>query len=144
MQTVAVDLDGVLAQYDKWRGVEHIGKPILHAKQFMQELIEMGHHVVVYTTRTNPDVNGRAGDYTADELAGRIHEWLADNDIPYHEVYVGAGKPIASAYVDDRAVECRPQEDASSYGKALLKVAQLTHVIKQNGDSNYCNKLGEE
>ena len=25
---IGVDLDGTLAHYDKWRGVEHIGKPV--------------------------------------------------------------------------------------------------------------------
>lgn len=28
IKTIAVDLDGTLAYYDKWRGIEHIGDPI--------------------------------------------------------------------------------------------------------------------
>lgn len=29
-KNVCVDLDGVLAQYDRWKGIEHIGDP--HAR----------------------------------------------------------------------------------------------------------------
>ena len=33
-----------------------------------------------------------------------IRAWLEGHDIPYDEVFVGAGKPAAAAYVDDNAI----------------------------------------
>ena len=38
----AVDLDGTLAHYDKWRGIDHIGKPIpaIQVRTNMGELVE--------------------------------------------------------------------------------------------------------
>jgi len=59
-KSVCVDLDGVLAQYDGWKGVEHIGDPIPGAVQFTKKLQEVA-RVVIFTTRTNadPKISGR-------------------------------------------------------------------------------------
>lgn len=48
---VGVDLDGTLAVYDKWRGIEHIGEPIPAMVKYVQELIEAGVDVRVFTAR---------------------------------------------------------------------------------------------
>ncbi len=37
-KSVAIDLDGVLATYDGWKGADHIGKPIDGARAFLKEL----------------------------------------------------------------------------------------------------------
>jgi hypothetical protein len=39
--------------------------------------------------------------------------------MPYDEIYVGQGKPVASYYVDDRGVRCLPQHDKDAYKKVL-------------------------
>ena len=49
-KTVCVDVDGVLAQYDRWRGVDHIGDPIFGAKEFVADLRKK-YKVVIHTTR---------------------------------------------------------------------------------------------
>ena len=88
-QTIAVDLDGVLAQYDHWVSVEHIGPPIFGAKAFMRALYTR-YYVMVYTCRASTNYNpGNMGPY----LKRVIEDWLKEHDIPYHEVYQGSGKP---------------------------------------------------
>lgn len=99
--TVCVDLDGVLAQYDGWLGVERIGAPIQGAKEFLCDLHAIA-RVVIFTVRTNLTEQGDDRGLTA------VRNWLERREMPYDEIYTGQGKPIASAYVDDRAVYCAP------------------------------------
>lgn len=105
MPTIAVDLDGVLARYEGWQGVETIGDPIPEAREFLHNLRRRG-RVVIYTVRTT---NRGDTELTPDELVAIIEDWLNEHDMPYDEVWTGPGKPIAVAYVDDRAVLCDPQ-----------------------------------
>jgi hypothetical protein len=119
--TVAVDLDGVLAQYDgKWRGVEQIGDPIPGAVEFTKELSKVA-DILVWTTRTNQEVNFEFG---LPELRELVAKWLDLHGFSYRAVYVGDGKPIACAYIDDRAINCQPQKYWShiAYSEALLQV----------------------
>jgi hypothetical protein len=101
---IAVDLDGVLAQYSGWQGIDHIGDPVPGAAEFMKALSKHG-RVTVFTTRCNTQVNKE----TPKALAARVQKWLDKHSIKCDEVYTGTGKPLAVAYVDDRAVVCRPQ-----------------------------------
>lgn len=122
-KTIAVDLDGVLAQYSGWQGLEHFGRPLPYAGQFMERLKSLG-HVMVYTTRTNASCHP---DYSGDALVSVVKDWLDKYNIPYDRIYEGEGKPIASAYVDDRAVTCRPQDDGPhiAYDLAYDAVEEL-------------------
>jgi hypothetical protein len=103
-KSVAVDLDATLITYDRWVGQDHFGSPRPGAAEFMASLREK-YHVVVHTTRTStgPEV-GRAGDCT-EELRDLVATWLDAHGIVYDEVWCRPGKPIAVAYVDDRAVK---------------------------------------
>ncbi len=119
---IAVDLDGVLAQYDGWKGIDQIGDPMPNAAKFIRALMTLG-SVMIYSTRTCPDQNhGR----DAEELAQYVTSWLRKHEIPYDSVWVGDGKPAAVAYIDDRAVTCRPADDGiTAYAEALLAVQKL-------------------
>ena len=108
-KTVCVDLDGVLAKYDYWQGVESIGEPIRGAVQFTRELAKFC-RVVIFTTRTKTDMDDRPEGATPEYLASVVKRWLDKHGFEYSEIYVGQGKPIASAYIDDRSVVCRPQD----------------------------------
>lgn len=124
MKTIAVDLDGVLAQYDKWQGIDHIGDPIPGAKGFLKSLTDKGYSIEIYTTRCNSHVNNEMVTH----LAQRIYDWLDKHgmaDRPKIGVYIHQGKPLATAYVDDKGVSCRPQEDTEAYAKALEQVEFL-------------------
>lgn len=113
-KAVAVDLDGVLAEYDGWEGLEEIGDPHPDIAGFLQAVREeLELEVVVHTTRANPDPFND-GEERADpeELEGIIWRWLQKHGLDgvVDRVFTGTGKPIAVAYVDDRAVPCRPGE----------------------------------
>lgn len=103
-KTVCVDLDGVLAKYDGWKGIDHIGDPIEGAVEFMQKLDEL-YKGVIFTTRCNPELN----QLPVEELSGRVQRWLDDWGFTYDSIYTGVGKPICIAFIDDRALNCRPQ-----------------------------------
>ena len=141
-KTVALDLDGVLAKYDGvWKGVDVIGEPFEGAQKFVQDILDMGHNVCVYTTRTNTEVNNPSetgqdhltGERWQKRLTHNVAQWLIVNGFPpleqgVFEVYDG-GKPLAAAYVDDRAVQCIPSSDkmaAEAYSNALEDIRVLT------------------
>ena len=121
--TVAVDLDGVLAQYDgKWRGVESIGEPIPGAVEFTQELSKNA-DVIIWTTRTNPEINY---EFALPDLRTLVVNWLNLHGFAYRSVHCGGGKPLAAAYVDDRAVACEPQQaGAFAFEVALMRISSL-------------------
>jgi hypothetical protein len=48
---VGIDLDGTLAVYDKWCGVEHIGMPVPMMLKYVQELLFQGIEVRIFTAR---------------------------------------------------------------------------------------------
>ena len=115
--TICVDLDGVLAEYHGWRGIEHIGEPIPGAVEFTRQLAQFA-RVIIYTTRAKEYLyekhsppNAQDDDHRPlAELELILHKWLTQHGFVYDEIYIGQGKPFAIAYVDDRAVVCRPQE----------------------------------
>ncbi|MFN0279330.1 MAG: TOTE conflict system archaeo-eukaryotic primase domain-containing protein [Pyrinomonadaceae bacterium] len=126
---VCLDLDGVLAQYDKWRGVEHIGDPISGALKFTKDLAKIA-EIVVFTSRCAQDIaeNSRI---TPGQLRIHVIEWLEKHKFPYSDVYVGQGKPRAAAFIDDRAVSCSPQNDKDAFANALKATKVL--VTKPHG-----------
>jgi len=118
--SICVDLDGVLAKYDGWKGVGVIGNPIPGAADFTKELGKLA-HIIIFTTRCKQypvgkdhpiEVTGDTGDVTVSQLQHQVQQWLHRYGFHYDEIYIGQGKPIASAYIDDRALTCRPQDNA--------------------------------
>jgi hypothetical protein len=123
-KSVAVDLDGVIAQYDGWKGVENIGDPMPGAREFLAKLREK-FKVIIHTTRVSTEVNKGT---PREMLIGYVAGWLAGHDLPFDEIWFGEGKPIAVAYIDDRAVSCRPQDYTDpiiAFQNALTKVEHL-------------------
>lgn len=50
---IAVDLDGTLAEYDHWRGPEHIGAPIPAMIRRVKNWIAEGKDVRIFTARAD-------------------------------------------------------------------------------------------
>lgn len=48
---IGVDLDGTLAEYDTWRGVSHIGKPIPKMVDRVKRWLSQGIEVRIFTAR---------------------------------------------------------------------------------------------
>ncbi|MEZ5328552.1 MAG: hypothetical protein R3F19_26205 [Verrucomicrobiales bacterium] len=122
---VCVDLDGVLAHYDGWQGVFHFGAPVEGAADFVQRLSERA-EIIIFTARLQDSGDG---DTDLDAVEAAVRAWLDQNQFVYHSIYRGTGKPLARAYIDDRAVSCRPQTvgplaaftDAEAQVRDLLK-----------------------
>lgn len=125
--TAAVDLDGTLARYDGWKGADHFGEPLAGAKDFLSELAKT-HKVLIFTTRTKDDdpalMRGNAQNRHA--LAGLVRGWLDAAGMPYDDVYIGQGKPIADVYVDDRAIAVPPNPQPEDYAAALEAIRERT------------------
>ena len=115
MSTVAVEVDSVLAKYDKWQGLDHIGDPIDGAVEFTKALSKFC-SVLIYTTRCSTVVNSAYDEQT---LVAKVKAWLDKHGFEYKAIWSGKGKPIAVAYVDDRGISCRPQEDIAAFDVAV-------------------------
>ena len=50
-QWVGFDLDGTLAKYDEWRGIEHIGEPIMEMVMLVKKYLDEGTEVRIFTAR---------------------------------------------------------------------------------------------
>jgi glucose-6-phosphate isomerase len=98
---IAVDFDGTIAEFTEWRGLEHMGEPIvdengLSAVDFMHVLRSRGYKIIVWTCRGDRNL---------------LAEWLEKYGVPYdeinnnvHDLSDCSSKVAAECYVDDRAL----------------------------------------
>lgn len=101
LSNYAFDFDGVIAQYDGYRGKDHAGPPVKEVVEAIRELKKRGHKIIVYgSTRDN----------------GFLKSYCEKYDIPIDyfnenpEVAPGSDrKPVARVYIDDRAVTYKGQ-----------------------------------
>lgn len=123
---VCVDLDGVLAKYDGWNGIENIGPPLPGAVDFAKTLAKIA-DLVIFTSRCSLDQGGLAEkpNISPGKLRMIVVEWLEKHKIPFADVYTGQGKPRASAFIDDRAVPCSPQKDPDAFTAAIAHTRTL-------------------
>lgn len=128
---VCLDLDGVLARYEGWRGADHIGPPLDGAVEFASSLAKMA-DIIIFTSRCSNDNGGDSSNGNLSSAQLRIHviEWLEKNKIPYADVYTGHGKPRAMAFIDDRGVSCRPQSDPDAFENALESARKLINPVR--------------
>ncbi|HLH16772.1 MAG TPA: hypothetical protein VKX45_06110 [Bryobacteraceae bacterium] len=85
---VCVDLDGVLNEFDGWKGAGFFHPPRPGAREFLERLNALGYRVVVFTVRWGP----------------HVEEWLAQNGLAELVWMVTDRKPAAHVYLDDRAI----------------------------------------
>ena len=96
--SIAVDLDGTLAYYDHWRGIEHIGPPIIAMRDRVRQWLRDGKRVIIFTARITGEHEGKARAY--------IEQWLWQNDIGITEI-TNIKQPHMVQFWDDRAVAIR-------------------------------------
>lgn len=93
---IGVDLDGTLAHYDGWKGVEHIGEPVPAMAERVKQWLAEGKEVRIFTARiAHGDPRG-ARNYVQDwcfKHFGRGLEVTNVKDFGMSELY------------DDRAVQ---------------------------------------
>ena len=87
-KVIALDFDATLADYDGWKGSDHKGHLLDGAKEFLEELVDLGFELVIVTARP----------------VGGIQEWLENNKIDHLIKTVSNMKIGAFCYIDDRAI----------------------------------------
>ena len=117
---VCVDLDGVLASKLAPFKKTQIGPPIDGVVEFLRDLNEFA-DITILTSRLSTGT-----DEEQEELRQVIEAWLNDNNLPFKNIYTGPGKPMAHAYIDDRAVACRPVEQGlAAFTQAMDDAREL-------------------
>lgn len=86
-KTIAIDLDGVLDEYYGKYDKNSIPKIKEGAKDFVIELSK-DYKLVLFTTRNSKTAK----------------KWLVDNNIDKYFIEITNKKPLASIYLDDRAI----------------------------------------
>lgn len=128
---VCVDLDGVLAKYDGWRGPDQIGPPLPGALDFASSLSKIA-DIIIFTSRCSQEHSGAGSRISPGRLKIRIIDWLEKYNFPYSDVYVGQGKPKAAAFIDDRAINCSPQKNPDAFNQTIaLTRAMLSLQAKE-------------
>ncbi|AIK67536.1 hypothetical protein SS1_32 [Cronobacter phage vB_CsaP_Ss1] len=94
---IAVDLDGTLAYYDGWKGIEHIGSVIPEVANAIERAQKEGADVWIFTARvSDPSDAEQAGKY--------VHDWLIKNNIKFEGITAVKHK-FFSEFWDDRAIQ---------------------------------------
>jgi len=102
MNNIAIiDFDGTInsSQYPD------LGEPTLGVKEALQKMKDMGYEIHILSCRTNPDVSKYVIDRR--EQVRIMENYLNKHKIPYDDIILNGYKPIATFYIDDRAIEFR-------------------------------------
>lgn len=94
------DLDGTLAKYDKWEGINHIGEPVKHMVDLIKIMHAEGRVVKILTARVAPreDIEIRPNPYPTDQA---VYDAIGrDNEERYRDIYQ-APKWTAREFVSD-------------------------------------------
>ena len=94
-RVLAVDFDGVIANYDGWKGDDHFGTPLPGVAEALQELKKRGWLIVIWTTRGNVE---------------QLRNYLNCFGIPYDSINEVSSREYAKqkisadVYLDDRGL----------------------------------------
>lgn len=115
---IGVDLDGTLAEYDGWQGVEHIGKPIPKMLERVKQWLNERRDVRIFTARAYRMLypQGTPEKAEADIVIKHIHAWLWENDLPPLPVTCFKDFGMVELW-DDRCVQVIPNTGERADGK---------------------------
>lgn len=112
---IGVDLDGTLAHYDKWRGSEHIGEPVMPMLLRVTQWLAAGVEVRIFTARVSPQAC-QLNNESLEAVRGHIDAWC--------QKHLGTALPVTHekdmAMVqlwDDRCVQVIPNTGMRADGK---------------------------
>lgn len=121
-KSVCVDLDGTLLYYTNWKGMDgRLGKPRPGAREFLINIRKFA-RVIIFTARL-------AEKNISTKTLSQIESWLAQHNLPYDEIYTGKGKPVAEAFVDDRAISVPKNPVKSDFDIALIKIRRFFESV---------------
>ena len=94
------------------------GEPIDGAVDFTRSLSEWA-DITILTARLS-----RAKAAERKKLVSALKAWLDEHGFAYAKIHNAHGKPPAQAYIDDRGVACRPEDEGVKAFAAALKAAK--------------------
>lgn len=119
--TIAVDLDGTLAEKLEVHDDDKIGEPREDIVGWVRAFHEAGARIIIWTVRGNIEL---------------VEEWLEEHDVPYDHINENpdqpegsSGKIIADVYWDDRGYNAL---DAEDHGQEIMdKLREETEEEKE-------------
>lgn len=105
---IAVDLDGTLAYYHSWRGLDHIGKPIKAMLERVRGWIAEGYEVRIFTARA-----------ASPELVPPVEAWLKKQKLGGLKVTNELDADCLEVW-DDRCVQMIPNMGSPYRSPSLL------------------------
>lgn len=108
---IGFDLDGTLAEYDGWKGIEHIGDPIKSTVYKLKQHLENGDTVKIMTARAS----GKDGEAAAKV----IKEWCKEHIGQELDVTCEKDQDMLKLY-DDKAEHVPENEGAPGEGEHLI------------------------
>lgn len=115
---IGVDLDGTLAKYTSWKGIEHIGEPIEPVLKVVKELLDNGVKVKIFTARVSSDPLN-----PPPEVVAPIHAWCKQYGLPPLEVTCVKDFAMVKL-LDDRCISVTPNQGtvaSDCFGFVTLK-----------------------
>ena len=106
---IGVDLDGTLASYSEWKGIEHIGEPIPLMVQRVNAWLKAGYTVKIVTARASEE-----GGIPV------VEAWLKKHGLPSLEVTNQKDFQMIELW-DDRAIQV-----VRNTGRPVIRPSQST------------------
>lgn len=128
LPVLVIDLDGVIADYNGWKGVDHFGTVNLEMKMMLKDL-DSRCWIIVHTCRINENLNP---GYLLPVLVEKVGSWLTKNSIPFDEVWSLPGKPVGSVYLDDKAV---PYQQGWNINDTQIRVEKGLGLRNSQGET---------
>lgn len=135
--TYAFDFDGVLAEFDEWKGIHHTGKPVDLMVAKAKNLLAMGHKVIIFTARITPGHEGFEGVDPV-EAVKVVEEWCQTN--------IGQTLPVTNikggfdVLYDDIAVQV-PRNSGRTLQEVLLQKIEDMISISSIDNEYYCTQV---
>lgn len=96
---IGFDLDGTLAKYDGWKGIDHIGPPIATTVVVAKMLHRLGKKIKILTARVAPREDGLGGD----NARKYVEKWCR-GDLGFVPEITDRKDSSMTALFDDRAI----------------------------------------
>ena len=123
-KAVCVDLDGTLLYYTNFKGMDgRLGNPRPGARDFLINIGKFA-RIIIFTARLSED-------FINDGTLCQIESWLDIHDLRYDEIYTGKVKPIAEAFVDERAISIHKNPVKPDFDTALIKMKRFMEYIDE-------------
>lgn len=137
---IAIDFDGTCVTHE----FPKVGKDI-GAAPVLRKLIENGHHLILFTMRSDRTENKETGhpdiiDVTGEFLAHAV-DWFKSNEIPLYGTqcnptqsnWTTSPKCYAHLYIDDAALGCPLKFDKEISERPFVDWNEVENILITNG-----------